>query len=124
MAEHVFDRDAYHHVWDREIPTALTVAPGDVVHFDILMAGEGQIADGYTYEDCTFDFDTLYNLCGPVDVAGAEVGDMLEIEILVARDGPVWLVRVPGGRRPAPGRLPGAVRPPLRPHEGRHDAAL
>ena len=88
MAEHVFDRDVYHHVWDREIPTALTVQSGDVVHFDILMAGEGQIADGYAYEDCTFDFDTLYNLCGPVDVAGAEVGDMLEIEILSLETGP------------------------------------
>jgi acetamidase/formamidase len=88
MAEHVFDRDVYHHVWDREIPTALTVEPGDVVHFDVLMAGERQIADGFTYADCSFDFDTLYNLSGPIDVAGAEVGDTIEIEILSLETGP------------------------------------
>ena len=88
MAEHVFDPDVYHHVWDREIPTALTVQPGDVVHFDILMAGERQIADGDTYADCKFDFDTLYNLAGPVDVAGAEVGDSIEIDILSLETGP------------------------------------
>jgi len=76
MAEHVFDRDVYHHVWDREIPTALTVEPGDVVHFDVLMAGERQIADGYTYADCKFDFDTLYNLCGPIDVAPPMDGEI------------------------------------------------
>ena len=87
MAEHVFDPNVYHHVWDREIPSALTVQPGDVVHFDLLMAGERQIADGYTYADCPFELDTLYNLAGPIDVVGAEVGDSIEVEVLCSRPG-------------------------------------
>ena len=33
MAEHVFDASVYHHAWDRELEPALTVQPGDVVHF-------------------------------------------------------------------------------------------
>jgi acetamidase/formamidase len=97
MAEHVFDPSVYHHVWDRDIPTALTVQPGDVVHFDVLMAGERQVRDGLAFADCAFDFDTLYNLCGPVDVAGAEVGDTLEIEILSLETGPYgWCAFLPG----------------------------
>jgi acetamidase/formamidase len=97
MAEHVFDPSIYHHVWDREIPTAMTVEPGDVVHFDVLMAGERQIENGYTFADCNFDFDTLYNLSGPIDVAGAEVGDTIEIEILSLETGPYgWCAFLPG----------------------------
>ena len=47
------------------------------------MAGDGQAVEGGSYADCSFDFDTIYNLCGPVAVAGAQPGDTLEIEILV-----------------------------------------
>ena len=82
MAEHVFDASVYHHAWDRELEPALTVQPGDVVHFDLLMAGDRQVQEGATFEQCEFDFDTLYNLAGPVRVEGANPGDTLSVEIL------------------------------------------
>jgi len=82
MAEHVFDASVYHHAWDRDLEPALTVQPGDTVHFDLLMAGDRQVQERSTYEQCAFDFDTLYNLAGPVRVEGAQPGDTLSVEIL------------------------------------------
>ena len=72
MAEHVFDASVYHHAWDRELEPALAIAPGDVVHFDLLMAGARQVHEDATFETCAFDFDTLYNLAGPIRVEGVQ----------------------------------------------------
>jgi acetamidase/formamidase len=52
------------------------------------MAGSGQVENGWPYEQARFDFDTLYNLLGPVHVEGASPGDTLEIEILELKTGP------------------------------------
>ena len=82
MAEHVFDASVYHHAWDRDLEPALTIQPGDTVHFDLLMAGDRQVQEGATFEQCEFDFDTLYNLAGPIRVEGAQPGDTLSVEIL------------------------------------------
>ena len=61
------------------------------------MAGERQVADGYAFADCQFDFDTLYNLSGPIDVAGAAVGDTISIEVLALETGPYgWCATLPG----------------------------
>jgi acetamidase/formamidase len=87
MPEHVFDASIYHHAWDRDLEPALAIAPGDVVHFDLLMAGDGQVHEGATYEECAFDFDTLYNLGGPIHVDGARPGDTLAVEILALEAG-------------------------------------
>jgi acetamidase/formamidase len=87
MAEHVFDASVYHHAWDRELAPALAVAPGDVVHFDLLMAGARQVHEGASYDECAFDFDTLYNLAGPIHVEGAQPGDTLSVEILALAPG-------------------------------------
>ena len=96
MAEHVFDASVYHHAWDRELEPALAVAPGDVVHFDLLMAGDRQVHEGATFEECAFDFDTLYNLAGPIHVDGAQPGDTLSVEILSLEAGDWgWCVILP-----------------------------
>ncbi len=96
MAEHVFDASVYHHAWDRDLEPALAVAPGDVVHFDLLMAGDRQVQEGAAFEDCAFDFDTLYNLAGPVHVEGAKPGDTLSVEILSLETGDWgWCVILP-----------------------------
>ena len=50
MAEHVFDASVYHHAWDRDLEPALAIRPGDVVHFDLLMAGDRQVTEGATFE--------------------------------------------------------------------------
>ena len=84
---HTFDKGSYHHAWDRELVSALTVESGDTVHFDLLMAGDGQIDEGSSYADTRFDFETLYNLAGPIDIAGAEPGDTLVVEITALETG-------------------------------------
>ena len=40
---------------------------------DLLEAGNRQVTPGDRFEDVTFDFDTMYNLSGPVAVVGAEL---------------------------------------------------
>ena len=86
--EHVIDPDRIHHAWDASLEPSLRIEPGDVVHFDLRMAGHGQVENGWPYERAAFDFDTLYNLLGPVHVEGARPGDALEVEVLELRTGP------------------------------------
>jgi acetamidase/formamidase len=85
--EHVIDPSLIHHAWDQELDPALVVESGDTVHFDLLMAGDGQVREGASFDETVFDFDTIYNLSGPVAVAGAEPGDTLEVEVLSLEHG-------------------------------------
>ncbi|MCI0635587.1 MAG: acetamidase/formamidase family protein, partial [Actinobacteria bacterium] len=96
-SEHTIDPSLIHHAWDRELAPTLVVESGDTVHFDLLMAGDGQVFEGTAFEDAAFDFETLYNLAGPIAVEGAEPGDTLEIEILSLEPGEWgWTVFLPG----------------------------
>ena len=80
--EHVIDPERIHHAWDASLEPTLRIEPGDTVRFDIKMAGHGQVEEGWPYERTSLDFDTLYNLLGPVHVEGAEPGDALQVEVL------------------------------------------
>jgi acetamidase/formamidase len=80
--EHVIDPRRVHHSWDGSLGPSLVIDPGDIVSFELAMAGSGQVDEGSSIDDTRFDFDTLYNLLGPVWVNGAEPGDTLQIEIL------------------------------------------
>jgi acetamidase/formamidase len=94
--EHVIDPKRIHHFWDRDLEPTLRIGSGDVVHFDLLMAGHGQVDNGTPIEEARFDFDTLYNLLGPIWVDGAEPGDTLEIEVLALQPGDWgWTVVLP-----------------------------
>jgi len=60
------------------------------------MAGHGQVKQGAPIEETRFDFDTLYNLLGPIWVEGAEPDDTLEIEVLTLEPGEWgWTVVLP-----------------------------
>lgn len=85
--EHAIDPSLIHHAWDRSLAPALAIASGDTVHFDLRMAGDGQVFEGATFDEVAFDFETIYNLSGPVYVEGAKPGDTLEIEILSLEPG-------------------------------------
>ena len=85
--EHVIDPTRIHHAWDASLEPTLRIESGDSVRFDIRKAGHGQVENGMPYEQAAFDFDTLYNLLGPVFVEGAQPGDTLEVEILELRPG-------------------------------------
>ena len=80
--EHQIDPDRIHHSWDNTLEPTLRVASGDIVNYDLVMAGHGQVHEGATFAETRFDFDTLYNLLGPVYVEGARPGDTLRIEVL------------------------------------------
>jgi acetamidase/formamidase len=82
LAEHAIDPTRIHHQWDRDLEPALRISSGDVVHFELRMAGHDQVGQGAPFEDIRFDFDTIYNLSGPVWVEGAEPGDTLEVDVL------------------------------------------
>jgi len=72
--EHTLDRSLIHHDWDHSHEPVLAVSSGDVVHFDLLMAGHGQVHETSTVNDVVWDFDTIYNLAGPIHVEGASPG--------------------------------------------------
>jgi acetamidase/formamidase len=88
VREHAIGTERIHHQWDNTLEPTLQIASGDVVHFDLLMAGSGQIEQGWSFEQVRFDFDTIYNLTGPVWVDGARPGDTLEVEVRALEPGP------------------------------------
>ena len=94
--EHSVDATQIHHNWDNSREPAVVVEPGDVVHFDLPMTGDGQVTESSTAGEVTWDFDTIYNLGGPVFVQGAKPGDTLEVEILALEPGPWgWTTIIP-----------------------------
>jgi len=83
MAEHVLEKGKVHHKWDRSLPPAIEIAPGDVVHCETAEVTSDQITPGCDASALTnLNFDLLYPLAGPIYVQGAEPGDILEVEIL------------------------------------------
>jgi acetamidase/formamidase len=96
VTEHVIDPTRIHHAWDNTLEPTLRIESGDVVHFDLRMAGHGQVENGLPIEEARFDFDTLYNLLGPIWVEGAQPGDTLEVEVVSLRPGAWgWCVVLP-----------------------------
>lgn len=80
--EHTIDPTKIHHRWEKSLEPVLRIESGDTVHYGLLMAGEGQVTEGASYDEVRFDFETIYNLSGPLYVEAAEPGDTLEVEIL------------------------------------------
>ena len=85
--DHVIDPAAIHHQWDSGLEPVLAIDSGDTVHYDVKVAGDGQVWPGARYEDTRFDFDTIYNLSGPLWVNGAEPGDTLQVDVLELQHG-------------------------------------
>lgn len=84
--------------WDQSIPPQVTVEPGDVVVFETQEASDGQIVPGSSVDVlATLDFSVIHPITGPVAVAGAQPGDMLEIEVLdIQHKGWGWTGIIPG----------------------------
>jgi acetamidase/formamidase len=85
--DHVIDPAVVHHQWDADLEPILAIDSGDRVSYDLMVAGERQVWPGATYADVRFDFDTIYNLSGPVLVNGAEPGDTLQVDVLELQHG-------------------------------------
>jgi acetamidase/formamidase len=74
---------AHHFRFDNSLPPALTVESGDTVVFECLEGYGGKLTERSTVETIKeLPFDAVHCLTGPVSVAGAEPGDVLEVEIL------------------------------------------
>jgi acetamidase/formamidase len=73
-----------HNRWNRDLPPAASVRPGEAIQLlcrDALDIGEA--ARTLTPEgSLTLDMGGVHPLTGPVEVEGAEPGDILEVEIL------------------------------------------
>ena len=73
-----------HTRWNRDLPPAAVVRPGEVIQLlcrDALDIGEA--ARTLTPEaSMTVDLGRVHPLTGPVEVEGAEPGDILEVEVL------------------------------------------
>lgn len=83
MAEYVLDKAKIHHKWDKTVPPAIEIEPGDTVHFETDEVTAGQVRPGSPASVLTnLNFDLLYPLGGPVFIKGAEPGDTLEVEVL------------------------------------------
>jgi acetamidase/formamidase len=72
-----------HRAWDNSLDPILTVEPGDVVRFECRDATDQQIDVEATDADVPeISFDPVHPLTGPVEIEGAEPGDVLEVELL------------------------------------------
>lgn len=87
MAEHNLSAAQIHHNWDNSRPPVLHAASGDIVHFDLPITGDGQVNEGSNVDEVVWDFETIYNLAGPIYIEGAQPGDTLEVEILELEPG-------------------------------------
>jgi acetamidase/formamidase len=95
---HYFPDDNVHYVWDNEQEPVLTVEPGDTVVYHTREVSDGQIRpDSDASALAGLDWERVYPLAGPVAMAGAEVGDVLAVEVLDIRtQGWGWTAVIPG----------------------------
>ena len=117
--EHRIDPTRFHHNWDRSRAPALSIASGDVVEFELQMAGAEQIQEGDSYDATTFRLRHDLPAAG-ADLRGGRVGRRhAPGRHPVAEPGGVGVVRDRARPRAAARRLPGAVRAHVRPAQRR-----
>jgi acetamidase/formamidase len=98
MTEHTLSAEPTHSLWNRDLAPRLVIAPGDVVHMETLDASGGQVHPGSTLADfLAINRARIHALTGPIWIDGAEIGDVLEIEVLaVEHHGWAWTSVLPG----------------------------
>jgi acetamidase/formamidase len=95
---HRVPAEAVHCRWNRDLPAALEIDPGDTVVFETPEITRGQIARTSTSADLgTLDFDPIHQISGPVAIRGADPGDTLVVEIVeIAPKTWGWTGVIPG----------------------------
>jgi acetamidase/formamidase len=98
MAEHRLTAEPTHSRWNRALEPRLTISDGDTVHMSCLDASGGQVKPGAGVEDfLAIDRGRIHALTGPIRIAGAEPGDVLEVQVLqVEHLGWGWSSVIPG----------------------------
>lgn len=97
-SNHRIDIETFHFGWDNAIDPVLTIAPGEVVEFDAMDAGGGQITPDSVLEDVSrIDFGKVNPAFGPVFIDGARPGDAVKVTILsLETEGWGWTASIPG----------------------------
>jgi formamidase len=87
-----------HNRWHESIAPLIEAAPGEEVEIQTFDAFDGQIGENTTAEDLRrCDLNRVHPLTGPVYVAGAAPGDLLEVEIPDMKPSAFgYTVQVPG----------------------------
>jgi len=87
-----------HNRWHPDIPAAVSCDAGDEVILETRDAFDGQFSPEATIETVRSpNLNLVHPLTGPVFVAGAKAGDLLEVEILEVEPEPYgFTVQVPG----------------------------
>ena len=82
MARHelLLDASVLHGYFSRELAPAVTVDPGDTVHFHTPNAG-WRVGRDEPFQPRSPELDTGHALAGPIEVRGARVGQVLEVRI-------------------------------------------
>ena len=90
--------DQNHLAWDPAIEPVAGIASGDLVEFECLDASNGQLDAGSTNETLAeLDFDRVDQVTGPVEVAGAEPGDTLQVDLVEFEPADWgWTASIPG----------------------------
>jgi acetamidase/formamidase len=98
MSEHLLNPQPTHSVWDRDLEPRLQIAPGDSVHLECVDASGGQVHPGMTVEEFqSIDRSRIHALTGPIWMDGAELGDVLQVEVLATQHrGWGWSSVIPG----------------------------
>ncbi len=95
---HFLDRTNTCNRWNRDFPSQLTISPGDTVELKMKDASDGQVSWGMPLSQFSaLDKTRIHALTGPVTIAGAEPGDVLDIEIVgYKHEGWAWTSIMPG----------------------------
>ncbi|WP_446744025.1 acetamidase/formamidase family protein [Silvibacterium acidisoli] len=98
MAEHTLSAEPTHSRWNRDLAPRLVIAHGDTVHMECADASGGQVKPGMSAgEFQSIDRGRIHALTGPIFIEGADVGDVLEVQVLeVAHKGWGWTSVIPG----------------------------
>ena len=92
MAEFSLTARPTHSRWNRALTPRLRVAPGDTVHLECVDSSGAQVHPGMDLAGfLKIDRGLIHALTGPIFVEDAEVGDVLQIDVLeVAHKGWGW----------------------------------
>ncbi len=83
LNESPYDNENIHNRWHPDIPMVATVKPGDDFIVECYDWTGGQIKNDDSAEDVRdVDLGQVHFLSGPIEVEGAEPGDLLQVEIL------------------------------------------
>jgi acetamidase/formamidase len=83
MTEHTLGAEPTHSQWSRALQPRLRIDPGDIVHLECQDSSGGQVRPGSSVADyLRIDRSKIHALTGPIAVAGAEPGDVLQIDVL------------------------------------------